>query len=477
MTFGGAGVVDRYANWGRELVGPPAEERSHSSRRHGERVARRGQRAAESVAPSYDWKFVHEQLLSIAQRRGALDAEEARWLRAAERVEIWKPFAMVNMVDYLERVVGYAPRTAQERLRVARALANLPELTDALRTGELPHSAIKELARVATPATERAWREAAQDKNVRQIEELVAGHRPGDRPEDPAEADARLHTVSFEEITASVLALFRQARQTLQEQHGTRMTDNDVLGTLASMVLSGAHVGAESDGAGSSYGRTAPVQICMTVCRLCDRAWQQGAGAMIPITPHALEQARCDAQHIGDIDGDKPERAHADIPPATRRFVEARDQGRCQTPGCRSSHGVQIHHIIARSEGGTHEPWNLTSRFFSCHQARHEGRLEITGTAPDKIMTRRVVDVRSIAQRASAAPTPALSPEGNPLRADKYAAAVRRTDAIAAMRTMGWKPGVAHQVVDDAIASLGPEAPLDVLLREALQRCPRRRGD
>ncbi|HEY4175253.1 MAG TPA: HNH endonuclease [Kofleriaceae bacterium] len=418
------------------------------------------------------WQLVHEQLLSIAKRRGALDAEEAQWLREAEQLRIWKPFAMVNMVDYLERVVGYAPRTAQERLRVARALVNLPELTEALRAGELPHSAIKELARVATPATERAWREAARDKNVRQIEELVAGHRPGDRPEDPAEPDARLHTVVFEDVAASVFAMMRQARQVLQERHGARMTDSDVLGAFASMVLSGAHVGAsDSDAPGQTS--TKPVQISLTVCKICDRAWQQGAGAMIPIPPQALEQARCDAQNIGDIHAERPERASSDIPPATRRLVEARDQGRCQTEGCRSSHGLGIHHIIARADGGTHDPWNLTTRYFSCHQARHDGRLEITGTAPDNITTRRVLDPRSNAQPPRAALAPAFSPEVSSV-SDKYAAAVRRTDAIAAMQTMGWKAGVAHQAVDGALASLDANAPLDVVLREALKRCPRR---
>ncbi|HEY4058964.1 MAG TPA: HNH endonuclease [Kofleriaceae bacterium] len=458
MAFNGA-CVNRYATWTNEL---------HSELKHGQR--RDISRAAENAEPP--WRFVHEQLVSIAQRRGALDAEEARWLREAEQLHIWKPFGMVNMVDYLERVVGYAPRTAQERLRVARALANLPELTEALRTGELPHSAIKELARVATPATERAWREAAQNKNVRQIEELVSGHRPGDRPEDPAEADARLHTVVFEEVSASVFAMLRQARLAMQEQHGARMTDSDVLGAFASMVLSGAaysenaHVGADSDDAAA----TRPVQICLTVCKLCDRAWQHGAGAMVPTTPQALEQARCDAQHIGDITADHPERAHSDIPPATRRFVEARDGGRCQTPGCRSSHGIEIHHIIARADGGTHEPANLTMRCFSCHQAHHEGRLEITGIAPDNITTRRRHDPRPLAQRASAAPPPALSQEG---RVDKFAAAVRRTDAIIAMKTMGWHVGLAHQAVDAALGVLAEDASLDELLREALRRCKR----
>jgi len=449
MEANGTCGVNRYASWGREL--------GHSWRRHGERSARGpSSRAAENAATA-PWQFAHERLLSIAKRRGALDAEEARWLHEAEWLQVWKPFAMVNMVDYLERVVGYAPRTAQERLRVSRALSNLPELTDALRTGELPHSAIKELVRVATPATERAWREAAQDKNVRQIEELVRGHRPGDRPEDPAEEDARLHTVVFEEVSASVYAMVRQARLALQ--HGSRMTDNDVLGAFASMVLGGAHVGADGP---TQSAPTKPMQLCLTVCRVCDRAWQQGAGAMVPVPPSALEQARCDAQHIGDIHADPPERAHTDIAPATRRLVDARDQGHCQTPGCRSAHGLEIHHIIPRSEGGTHDPWNLTTRCFSCHQARHEGRLEITGTAPDNIVTRRVFDACS-----RTAPIPQTT------GADRYAAVVRRTEALAAMRALGWKPAETQRAVDAAIAGLEPDAPLEAILREALSRCVR----
>src|SRR4051812_2569431 len=75
------------------------------------------------------WQQVDRALRSLAQRRAALDAEEARWLREAETCQIWRPLGMVSAIDYMERVLGYSPRTAQERLRVARALGNLPELT------------------------------------------------------------------------------------------------------------------------------------------------------------------------------------------------------------------------------------------------------------------------------------------------------------------------------------------------------------
>src|ERR1700733_9372811 len=69
-----------------------------------------------------DWRAVDRALRSIRRRRATLDAEEARWLREAEALQIWRPLGMVSMLDYLERALGYAPRTGQDRLRVARAL-------------------------------------------------------------------------------------------------------------------------------------------------------------------------------------------------------------------------------------------------------------------------------------------------------------------------------------------------------------------
>jgi hypothetical protein len=120
-----------------------------------------------------DWQVVDQELRTIAQRRAALDAEEARWLREAEGLQIWLPLAMVSMLGYVERRLGYAPRTAQDRLRVARALGSLPELTAALERGELLFSAVRELTRVATPATEGGLDHSLARR------EPAAGRRPG----------------------------------------------------------------------------------------------------------------------------------------------------------------------------------------------------------------------------------------------------------------------------------------------------------
>src|SRR5882757_10319463 len=176
------------------------------------------------------WQEVDRALRTIAQRRAGLDAEEAQWLREAEALQIWRPLGMVSAVDYMERVLGYSPRTAQDRLRVARALGALPLLNAALGSGELPFSAVRELTRVATPVTEAAWRDAATGKNLRQIEELVADHKPGDRPEDPPDPEARVRVVRFE-LSAETFALMRQARAVLDDEHGSHLPDDQFVAT------------------------------------------------------------------------------------------------------------------------------------------------------------------------------------------------------------------------------------------------------
>jgi hypothetical protein len=275
-------------------------------------------------AASPDWQTVDRALRAIRRSRAALDADEARWLREAEAQQIWRPLGMVSVLDYLERALGYAPRTAQDRLRVARALGALPGLTAALAGDDLTYSAVRELTRVAAPATEASWIAAARGKNLRQIEELVADHRPGDRPDDPPDPEARTHAIRFE-LSAATFALLRQTRTVLEDEHGTHLPDDAFVAALCSAVLDGAP-------ATEPTGR-ARFQIAVTVCERCRQGWQEGAGAQIPIEPAAVERATCDAQHIGSLDGPEPERAYQDIPPSVARFVWRRDGGRCRVPG------------------------------------------------------------------------------------------------------------------------------------------------
>ncbi|MBA3453686.1 MAG: HNH endonuclease [Deltaproteobacteria bacterium] len=414
-------------------------------------------RAAPTGAQQLDWREVHGHLHANARRRAALDANEAFWLREAERLQIWKPLGMVSILDYMERVLGYAPRTAQDRLRVARALAHLPVLTESL--GELDgltFSAVRELVRVATPETEAVWLEAATGKNQRELEELVAGHALGDHPDDPADPEIRSHDVRYK-LSPATFALLRQATLALDEEHGRHLDEDELIAALCNAALEGA---AE----GEPTGR-AKFQIAVVVCERCDQGWQEGAGVQVPIDAGTVERARCDAQHLGSLDGDRPARAYQDIPPAVARFVWRRDHGRCQTPGCRSARGLEIHHVIARTNGGTHDPWNLTLRCSACHAAHHAGKLTIRGTAPDQLETVRCHD--------HLAPVGPIVSNRTPVGAMRLDDAVVRTQARDALVGLGWKPGIARAAVDEACAHVGARSEIAMVIREALRRCPK----
>jgi hypothetical protein len=132
-----------------------------------------------------DWKEVDKALRRLAVQQAAHDFEVGQWLLAARRTAVHVHFGFAALHEYVERVLGYEPRMTGERLRVAEALERLPLLAEALRQGAVSWSAVREVTRVAVPETEEAWLTAAKGKTVRQVEELVVGRRPGDRPVDP----------------------------------------------------------------------------------------------------------------------------------------------------------------------------------------------------------------------------------------------------------------------------------------------------
>ena len=141
--------------------------------------------AAESLgAGSEEWVLAHEALSKLRLKRAALDAEEGMWLLRAFRAATHVYFGYASFGEYIERLFGLSRRATEEKLRVAGALEALPELAEALRSAKLNWSAVRELTRVAVPETEREWILAARGKTAREVERMVSGLAPGDRPAD-----------------------------------------------------------------------------------------------------------------------------------------------------------------------------------------------------------------------------------------------------------------------------------------------------
>jgi 5-methylcytosine-specific restriction endonuclease McrA len=360
------------------------------------------------------WQVAHEALSRLARERAAADAEEGRWLLAAQRAAVHVHLGYSSFSEYVERMFGYKPRSMQEKLRVAEALAGLPALERALSSGEISWSAVRELTRVAVRETEHEWLEFARGKTLRQLEQVLAGKRSGDTPASPPDLSARRHVLRFD-VAAETFALFRDAMNELCRRTTAALDDDSALLEMARHVLGGPR-----DEGYASY------QVVLNVCPECGNGRQQAAGGLVPVDPDVIRMAHCDAQHIGsmpdpsptpanDLEPDesrdehegtpdparaiqddahvsagrssqtsRPEagvhahpRATQTIPPALRRAVLLRDQHRCQVPGCNNATWVDVHHLELRSDGGRHSLENLICACGSHHRAAHRGAITI----------------------------------------------------------------------------------------------------
>ncbi|HKO92119.1 MAG TPA: hypothetical protein VJU61_13240 [Polyangiaceae bacterium] len=232
------------------------------------------------------WQVAHEALSRLARARAAADAEEGRWLLAAERAAVHVHLGYGSFSEYIERLFGYQPRSVQERLRVAEALEGLPSLARALSNGELSWSAARELTRVAVQDTEQEWLEFARGKTLRQLEQVLAYKSSGDTPASPPDLSAQRHTLRFD-VAAETLALFREAMNELRRRADTHLDDDSALLELARRVL-----GGPSQEGRSSY------QIVLSVCPDCGNGQQQSAGGLVPVGADIVSMAQCDAQHV-----------------------------------------------------------------------------------------------------------------------------------------------------------------------------------
>ncbi len=427
---------------------------------------------AAASASHVGWREADQQLRRLAVVRAGIDAEEARWLRIAADTGVHRQYGYGSLLEYMERVLGYGPHVARERLRVAQAFATLPELDGALASGRISYSAARELTRVAEPWTEGAWLRSAEGLTLREVETAVAGHKPGDLPGDEPDLDLVRHRLRFE-LPAATMALFREARARLQDERGESLDDAEVLEAMCRAVLGGPR----------EEGR-ASHQIALTVCEGCGRAWQDGGGQPIEVPQAVVERARCDAQVIGRLDGEQPERASQEVPPAVRRLVLRRDHGRCVVPGCRAGRYLDLHHVRFRSDGGGNDVANLLTLCGGHHDAVHVGRLIIERTAGGLRFTR--ADGRGYRERtaltgetpfpvgalAAAATTarragqPHAEPDPAPIAGN---GGVSR-EAHTVLRRLGFREAEARMAVARAQVNVGQDAALDVLLREAL-RC------
>jgi hypothetical protein len=234
------------------------------------------------------------------------------------------------------------------------------------------------------------------------------------------------------EVAADVFALVRQAVGALRKIHGGQLDDEQALAMMARQVL-----GGPSDAGRASH------QIVMTVCEQCGQGQQEGRGRMLPVDSTVVERAACDAQRL------EAGVARQDVAPAVRRAVLRRDHGRCRVPGCRAAVFLDVHHVHARADGGSHEQQNLATLCGAHHDAIHRGVLVVEGDADGALVFRHA--------------------DGTVYGGSPVATAQQQlADSFLALKSMGWKEREARQAVDTVRPHVGPDEPIEPVLRRCL---------
>ncbi|MBP9089058.1 MAG: DUF222 domain-containing protein, partial [Kofleriaceae bacterium] len=96
----------------------------------------------------------------IAEMSAHIDAAMHRLLTAIRDFDVaagWHVQGALSCAHWLAWRVGWDLRTARERVRVARKLAELPLVNEQLRLGAMSYSQARAITRVATPEKEELW--------------------------------------------------------------------------------------------------------------------------------------------------------------------------------------------------------------------------------------------------------------------------------------------------------------------------------
>ena len=326
----------------------------------------------------------------------------------------WAEAGAKSCAEWLSWRVGLDLNAAGERVRVARALPNVPRIADAFTHGELSYSKVRALTRVATADTEERLLTASRHMTAAQVERLVRAWRRVDRNAENKLTAERQKSRSLRvyqdedgmvvvrgRLTPEAGAVLRQAlaaacdriyaKARVNDPEGDPPTmgqqQADALGMIAEAAL---HHDLDPGGPGERYQVVVHVEGPV----LADPE-QPGQSVLADGDHLSAESSRrlgCDASRVvmrHDPDGRITEigARTRTIPSALRRALHHRDRG-CRFPGC-GVRFTQGHHIRHWANGG---PTTLSNLVLLCrrhHRSVHEDGFQVERRADGELEFRR----------------------------------------------------------------------------------------
>jgi hypothetical protein len=344
----------------------------------------------------------------ITKLAGHLNAANYRFLQLIaefDRRNGWVDNDTQSCAHWLNWKCGIAMGAAREKVRVARALEALPKISAAMERGQISYSKVREITRVACPATENDLLMIATHGTADHVQKMVCAYRRAkDAEELTREAlqqaersvtysyDANGSLILKAKLPAEAGALvlkalqaamneipFEQIEESLQDKMQVRSVPSarraDALAMVAESFLQ--HGPAAMTG-GDRH------QVVVHVSAETLRHQSAGCCEFEDGPSLSAETARrlaCDASVVALIEDEDGEplnvgRKTRTITSQLRRFLKARDKS-CRFPGCTNTRHVDAHHIQHWANGGETKPSNLVSLCSFHHRKVHEGGMEV----------------------------------------------------------------------------------------------------
>ncbi|MBC8423628.1 HNH endonuclease [bacterium] len=301
------------------------------------------------------------------------------------RRKLYRDLGYSSIQVYAAEALGFSPSKTSQFVRLAGALEELPRLRQSVASGELGWTKAREVAKVATPASEERWIAEAECSSSRKLEQTVRASRKRahQAPQVVGLPSLDLATPSLAPLptdvpvtvstqyTAEQYARYEALLETIRKRGGRK--DSSVRGLdRAELMLAALNDLAEKLDHGSETRAVSspPYQVVVYTCKACGKSEVQTDRGPKPIS---AEVVQCDAviQEPG-----KPNRST--IPPKARQAAMIRAKHRCETQGCGRTRFLEVHHRRPRSQGGGNEADNLQVLCSACHQLAHrQGRILI----------------------------------------------------------------------------------------------------
>jgi 5-methylcytosine-specific restriction endonuclease McrA len=335
---------------------------------------------------------VEEGFAELQRAAEQIELQRLRWLADLDRRRAFERDGFLSTTAWLITRHRLGPGAAQEQVRTARALQQMPVTRSAAEAGDIPVSAVRLLpaAREVSPEAfardEAMLIEAASIHGVRDLARVTAHWKRLAEPDGQDRLWERRRLFASQtlggmvridgdldpetgDVVLTALGAVMDAdakNRTDEDERTPAQRRADALGVVCRVWLDRAdrpRLGGERP----------HVTVTVDLAALTDLKGAGGLDHGGAIDAHAVRRLACDASVTRVVLGPRSEpldvgRRTPVIPPAIRRAVILRD-GHCRFPGCdQPPSRCDVHHIRHWADGG---PTSVANAALLCR--RHHG--------------------------------------------------------------------------------------------------------